>query len=88
MRAIVMTKHGSPDGLQLQDVEKPTPGDNEDFYEITAGVNYYFMKHNAKVTVDVGYLPEGSPVGITGAGIFASDDNDQFYVRGQFQLLL
>ncbi len=74
--------------LHLDEDALTTPGDNEDFYEITAGVNYYFMKHNAKVTVDVGYLPEGSPVGITGAGIFASDDNDQFYVRGQFQLLL
>lgn len=61
---------------------------NSDYYEITAGVNYYLHKHNAKVTLDVGWLPEGSPIEVDGAGIFASDDNDQFYVRGQFQLLL
>jgi len=62
--------------------------DNDDFYEITGGVNYYFKGHAAKMTIDVGYLPEGSPISSTGSGIFASDDQDQFYVRGQFQLLL
>ncbi len=29
MKAIVTTKYGSPDGLQLQEVDKPIPADNE-----------------------------------------------------------
>jgi len=42
MKAVVYTKYGSPDVLQIKDVEKPAPGENEVLIKIhAASVNAY-----------------------------------------------
>lgn len=68
--------------------EDSLPAGSEDtIHEITGGVNYYFYKHNAKLTVDATWLPNGSPSAQTGLGVLAGDD-DEFILRAQVQLYL
>ena len=63
-------------------------GETEDtFHEATVGVNYYLREHNAKFTLDAGWLFNGAPVGASNLGILNSDD-DEFVIRGQIQLML
>jgi hypothetical protein len=71
----------------LTHFESAPEGFEQDVHEITVGVNYYFVGHNAKVTVDLNYLPNGAPVSSSGLDILQSDE-DQIVIRGQFQLLL
>lgn len=73
----------------LVNLDSGTAGDDENYHELTAGVNYYMSGHAAKLTMDVVYLPNGVPSNETGIGQLDPDaDDDQFVLRGQFQLLL
>ena len=81
--------------VTLYDNEIATATASEDtFHEITVGVNYYMgadgaAGHRAKFTVDLSYLPSGSPKAVTGAGVLDSNDfNNEWMLRAQFQLLI
>jgi hypothetical protein len=70
-------------------------GTKEDtFHEISVGVVYYLGKdgsagHRAKVTVDLNYLPNGSPSAQKGLGYLGDSNGDnEIVLRGQFQLFL
>ncbi|MEM1026981.1 MAG: porin [Planctomycetota bacterium] len=75
-------------------------GDEEELTAVTAGVNYFLAKHAAKFTADVVWLIEpdnpsavpglnggelSSGLGLSSTNV--NDDDDQFAVRAQFQLL-
>jgi hypothetical protein len=79
---------GRYDYFHLDDNSPISHGTENTFHEITAGVNYYLHGHSAKVTVDVGWLPNGSPNNQTGIGVLANDGENEYYIRAQFQLLL
>jgi hypothetical protein len=64
-------------------------GGQDNFHEITAGVNHYMHDHAAKLTLDAVWLPDGTPGNETGIGHLDPDaDESQFLLRAQFQLLL
>ena len=79
---------GRYDVLLLDDAR--LGNDAEDTYsEVTIGLNYYIKGHAAKFTVDFNYLPQGTPNNQDGTGYLDPDnDEDQFAIRSQFQLLL
>lgn len=65
-------------------------GATDQVQEITVGLNWYLGKggsagHRAKVTFDVGYLPDGAPAGLTGLNILPSQEAE-LVGRAQFQL--
>lgn len=57
-------------------------------HEITAGVNYYLYGYRAKVSGDIGFLPNGSAVDAPGLGILANQQHSEWVGRIQFQLAI
>src|SRR5712691_4023418 len=69
MRAIVITKPGGPEVLQIQEAADPVPGENEVLIRVKAfGVNH------AETHMRKGEWPEATPIsGIEAAGTVAHD---------------
>jgi NADPH:quinone reductase-like Zn-dependent oxidoreductase len=69
MRAIVITKPGGPEVLQIQDVADPVPGDQEVLIAVKAfGVNH------AETHMRKGEWPEATPIsGIEAVGTVLTD---------------
>src|SRR5262249_28963415 len=62
-------------------------GTNQNISEITVGVNYYWHGQNAKFTVDMNWLPNGSPIPVPALNYLANQDNEVVF-RAQFELNL
>src|SRR5437660_10079522 len=69
MRAIVITKPGGPEVLQMQEVADPVPGENEVLIRVKAfGVNH------AETHMRKGEWPEATPIsGIEAVGAVVTD---------------
>jgi NADPH:quinone reductase len=69
MRAIVITKPGGPEVLEIQEVADPVPGEGEVLIEVKAfGINH------AETHMRKGEWPEATPIsGIEAVGTVASD---------------
>jgi hypothetical protein len=69
-------------------LDNQAAGSEDQFHEIVLGVNYYLHSYNARITLDAGWLPNGSPNSQTGIGVLANNGDNEFFIRGQLQLVL
>ena len=63
-------------------------GSNNDVHEISVGMTYWLYGHNAKVTGQMMYLPNGFPVDDSSSDVLLSNDKSELVLTVQFQLLL
>jgi hypothetical protein len=82
---------GRYSGTYLDEEITVGAGDEDTFHELTFGVNYFLgdngsAGHRAKFTVDVSFLPDGSPAALPDLGYIGANGEDEWLIRGQFQL--
>lgn len=65
-----------------------TNGDCSTVPDFTAGCNYYFYGHRAKISAAASYLPNGSPVQSTIGDLLTSHRGNELIGQVQFQLMI
>jgi hypothetical protein len=63
-------------------------GSQNNINEVSLGLNYYFHGHNAVLTGQAMYLPNGIPVNDDSNDVLISNNHQEFVFIAQFQLLL
>jgi len=63
-------------------------GSENNINEISLGMNYYLRGHNAMITGQAMYLPNGIPVNDDSNDVLLSNNQQEFVFIAQFQLLL
>ncbi len=86
----LLDKHWEPFGrYEYMHLQGTAAGSKNNVQALTGGVNYYFIGHRAKFTVQCTYLPDGIPIGDGASDILASPKGKgEFSGVAQFQLLL
>jgi len=56
--------------------------------EVTFGANYYLFAHEAKLTLDGTWLPNGSPTDVDYLDILEDSGRNEFIIRAQFQVAI
>lgn len=78
------------DALLPDDEARALSSDDDWFSTVTAGVNYYWSGHAAKFTADVQwFIDDLNALSLpnSGIGYLSDDDENEFTIRFQFQLL-
>lgn len=73
--------------LHFSNIELAKGSRHDEIQDITAGFNYYFLGHRAKISCAASYLPDGSPIANTQSDLLVSGRN-QVIVQAQFQLMI
>jgi len=86
----IINQHLEPFGrYEYMHVAGTATGSRNYFQVLTAGANYYFVGHRAKLTAEVQYLPQGIPFADGASDILASGNGrGEISASLQFQLLI
>jgi hypothetical protein len=85
----IINKKWEPFGrYEFMHVAGTPAGSENNIHVITAGVNYYWVGHRAKLTAEIQYLPNGLPFDDSGNDLLTNNGNGELSAVLQFQLLL